>query len=83
MNVYLNILFNMNKYIMIIAKKYFCTQSAEFFGTQPMSDVKVSSQVAEGEKFKLIDLDVTLIINPDDCQTRQVITLKYSNGPRH
>ena len=27
---------------------------------------------AESEKFKLIDLDVTMIINPDDCQKRQV-----------
>ena len=35
--------------------------------------VKVSSKLAEGETFKLIDLDVTMMINPDDCQRRQVM----------
>ena len=31
-----------------------------------------SNQIAKDSKFKLIDLDVNMIINPDDCQKRQV-----------
>ena len=38
--------------------------------------VKVSPKLTEGGKFKLIDLDVTMIINPDDCQKRQVMRKK-------
>ena len=60
-----NLLFKRSHYTVI-------HQCAEF-GTHHPSNVKVSSKLEEGGKFKLIDLDATIIINPDDCQKRQVI----------
>ena len=39
-----------------------------------------SAQITKDSKFKLIDLDVNMIINPDDCQKRQVSLVR--TGPR-